>query len=86
MELTFKKLGNSTGLTFPASFLREHHIRDGQAVVVNAKLDGTITLVPKTVRKRYTAAELNAQCDLTAAKPVDLQEWDNAPRVGSELL
>jgi antitoxin ChpS len=86
MELIFKKLGNSTGLTFPASFLREHHLRDGQAVVVDAKADGTIILIPKVPRKRYTAAELNAQCDLKAPMPTDLHEWDKAPGVGSEAL
>ena len=86
MELVFKKLGNSTGLTFPAAFLREHHLRDGQTVIVDAKSDGTFTMVPKASRKRYTAAELNAQCDLTAPMPTDLQDWDKAPSVGSEVL
>lgn len=79
MKLVFKKLGNSTGLTFPAAFLREHHLRDGQAVIVGAKSDGTFTLIPKAARKRYTAAELNAHCDLTAPIPADLRDWDKAP-------
>lgn len=87
MELVFRKLGNSTGLTFPASFLREHHLQDGQAVTVDVKSDGTFILSPKkVVKRRYTAAELNAQCDLAAPMPTDLQDWDNAPRVGSEEL
>jgi antitoxin ChpS len=86
MELVLKKLGNSTGLTFPSAFLREHHLRDGQTVVVNTQSDGTIILTPKAIKKRYTAAELNAQCDLKAPMPADLQDWDNAPIVGSEVL
>jgi antitoxin ChpS len=86
MELVFKKLGNSTGLTFPATFLREHGVREGQTVVVEATEDGTITLQPKVIRKRYTAAELNAQCDLKAAMPSDLVDWEHAPAVGNEAL
>ena len=86
MELVFRKLGNSTGLTFPASFLREHGWVEGQAVVVETKEDGTVTLRQKFARKRYTAAELNAQCDFKAPMPTDLQEWENAPAVGSEAL
>jgi antitoxin ChpS len=86
VELVFKKLGNATGLSFPASFLREHHLRDGQVVVVDAQSDGSFRLTPKSARKRYTAAELNAQCDMTAPMPADLCDWDQAPRVGSEAL
>ena len=72
--------------TFPATFLRERGITEGQAVSVDVTEDGVITLRPKVVRKRYTAAELNAQCDLTAAMPDDLQEWDSAPALGTEAL
>lgn len=86
MELMFKKLGNSTGLTFPAAFLREHHLRDGQVLIVDAKSDGSFTMTPKAIKKRYTAAELNAQCDLSAPMPTDLRDWDKAPSVGSEVL
>src|SRR6218665_1489503 len=84
MELVFKRLGNSTGLTFPAAFLREHGIREGQTVVVEAADDGTIILQPKAIRKRYTAAQLNAQCDWKAAIPSDLVAWERGPAVGSQ--
>jgi antitoxin component of MazEF toxin-antitoxin module len=60
MELVFRKPGNSTELTFPASFLRELGWVEGQAVVVETKEDGTVTLPPKFARKRYLAAALNA--------------------------
>src|SRR6218665_22640 len=82
MELVFKRLGNSTGLTFPAAFLREHGVREGQTVVVEAADDGTITLQPKAIRKRYTAAQLNAPCDLKAAMPSDLVAWGRGPAGG----
>lgn len=86
MELVFKKIGNSTGLIFPAIFLRERGITEGQAVTVGIAEDGTITLHPKTVRKRYTAAELNAQRDLSAPVSDDLRDWENAPAFGTEAL
>lgn len=86
MELTFKKLGNSIGITFPASFVKERHVSEGQVVTVDVKEDGSIMLRPKIGRKRYTAAELNAQCDLSAPMPADLLDWDKAPTVGSEAL
>lgn len=86
MELTFKRLGNSIGITFPASFVKEMRVSEGQVVTVDAKDDGTITLRPKIGRKRYKAAELNAQCDLRAPMPTDLLDWDNAPAIGSEAI
>ncbi len=86
MELIFKKLGNSTGLTFPATFLRERGLTEGQAVTVGVSDDGAITLRPKVGRKRYTAAELNEQCNLKVPMPDDLRDWDNSPAFGTETL
>lgn len=86
MELVFRKMGNSTGLTFPPSFLRENGIGEGQVVSVDVKKDGTFILKPKTARKRYTAKELNALCDFSAPMPKDIQDWENAPMVGSEAI
>jgi antitoxin ChpS len=43
--------------------------------------DAGITLAPK---RRYTLADLLAQCDLKAAPPADLALWDNARPVGQE--
>ena len=86
MELVLKKLGNSTGLTFPAAFLKEHGLSDGVVMDVQPQQDGSLLLRPMMQRKRYTAAELNAQCDLSAPYPDDLLEWENAPAVGSEAL
>ena len=84
MELIMRKLGNSTGLTFPAAFLRELRLVEGQVISVSTQQDGSIVLRPKATRKRFTAAELNAQCDLKQAMPIDLDLWDRMPAVGSE--
>jgi antitoxin ChpS len=86
MELVFRKIGNSTGLTFPPSFLREYGIGEGQVISLEVKSDGTFILKPKKTRKRYTAKELNALCNFDALMPEDIQEWENAPAVGSEGL
>jgi antitoxin ChpS len=84
MDLMFRKIGDSTGLTFPSSFLREQGIVEGQIFSVEAKGDGTFTLQPKISRKRYSAKELNAQCDLNAPMPQDLGDWERAAEVGTE--
>lgn len=86
MDLVLRKIGNSTGLTFPPAFLRAHDLSEGQTLTVEARRDGSIRLRPKAVPKRYTAAELNAQCDFKAPMPASLDEWDRAPRQGSEAL
>ncbi len=74
MELTLRKLGNSTGLTFPPALLRDLHFTVGQPLLVETDADGGLTLRPKRARPRYTAAELNALCDLNAPMPQDLQD------------
>lgn len=85
MLLTFRRIGNSTGLMFPAAFLKEHHIKEGVTVDIVPNEKGELILKPQA-RKRYTAAELNAQCDLSASMPDDLQDFQNAPKVGNEAL
>jgi len=45
--------------------------------------DGMITLAAK---RKYTLAELIAQCDRKAPVPADLSPWDTARPVGQEIL
>jgi len=47
MDLVFRKLGNSTGLTCPSSFLREHGIREGQVFSVDVNRDGSLVMRPQ---------------------------------------
>jgi len=84
MDLVFKKLGNSSGLIFPDSFLRTHNIIAGQVMRLDVSADGSFVLRRKA--RRYSAKELNEMCDLNASMPPDLLGWDNAPPVGSEEL
>ena len=83
MELTLRKYGNSTALSFPPSLLRDLGLKVGQALTLAKTNDGLITLTPK---RRYTLSELIAQCDTKAAPPRDMAVWDAASPVGREVL
>ena len=83
VEIFLRKFGNSTGLAFPPSVLKDLGWKAGQAMTMGTTADGKITLEPK---RRYTLSELIAQCDPKAPPPADLAAWDAAQPVGQELL
>jgi antitoxin ChpS len=84
METIIRKVGNSAGLILPTQMIKALNLTIGQQVNLE-ETDGRLVVTPK-LRRRYTAAELNAQCDLSAPLPADLQGWEIAPAVGSEAL
>lgn len=84
MELVIRKIGNSAGLALPAPLLRELGLSVGQTLLVERTEQGTLTLQPKKARKKYSAAELNAQCNPRARMPADLAAWDAMRPAGSE--
>ena len=86
MELVIRKMGNSAGLALPAPLLRELGLSVGQTLRVGRSGDGALTLKPTKTRKKYSAAELNAQCDPRAPMPADLVAWDAMRPVGNEAL
>lgn len=86
MELIIRKLGNSAGLTLPPALLRDMDFSIGQSLLVERTANNAIVLRPKPNRKRYTAAELNKQCNLKMPMPADLQSWQDMAPVGSEAL
>ena len=86
MELVIRKLGNSAGLTLPPALMRDLDFSIGQSLLVERGQDKAIVLRAKPTRKRYTAAELNKQCNLKAPKPTDLQSWEEMAAVGDEAL
>ena len=81
MEVVLRKYGNSTVLALPPAVLKDLRLKAGQAMTLDSTPDGRITLAPK---RRYTLADLIAQCDPKAAPPADLALWDNARPVGQE--
>ena len=86
MELQLRKLGNSTGLTFPPSLMRDLGLAAGQLMTLKKTSSGSLLLTPKKVRRKYSAAELNSQCNLKAPMPGDLFAWENMAPIGSEAL
>jgi antitoxin ChpS len=81
MEVVLRKYGNSTVLALPPAVLKNSRLKAGQAMTLDSTPDGRITLTPK---RRYTLADLIAQCDMKVAPPADLALWDNARPVGQE--
>eukprot|EP01036_Dinobryon_divergens_P002608 gene2608-3428_t len=79
VEISLRKFGNSTGVAFPPSVLKDLGWKAGQAMTMGTTADGKITLEPK---RRYNLAELIAQCDAKAPPPADLALWDAAQPVG----
>ncbi|NRR32264.1 hypothetical protein HSX11_18980 [Oxalobacteraceae bacterium] len=82
IEATIRRQGNSIGLNLPQPILREMGFSVGQTVSLQVTPEG---LFIRAKRSRFTAAELNAQCNPVAPMPPDLQEWESMPAVGKEL-
>ena len=82
MEVVLRKYGNSTVPALPPTVLKHLGLKAGQSMTLDSTPDGRITLAPK---RRYTLADLLAQCELKAAPPADLALWDNARPVGQEV-
>lgn len=81
MEVILRKYGNSTVVALPPAVLKDLGLKAGQSMTLDSTPDGRITLAPK---RRYSLADLLAQCDRKAAPPADLALWDNARPVGQE--
>ncbi len=86
MQLQLRKLGNSTGLTFPPALLRDLGLAAGQLVTLDKTPDGGLLIKPQRGRPRFTAAELNALCNPKAPMPDDLTAWERMAPVGNEAI
>lgn len=83
MEVTLKKMGNSTAVVIPPPVLKDLGIGAGQRLTLATTSDGKIVLTPK---RKYVLADMIALCDLKAPPPADLALWDVARPVGGEVL
>ena len=83
VEIVLRKFGNSTGAAFPPSVLKDLGLKAGQSMTMDTTADGKITLSPK---RKYSLAELIAQCDPTAPPSADMALWDAARPVGQEVM
>ena len=81
MEVTLKKLGNSTGLVMPPPVLKDLGLSVGQSLRMQTTADGKIILEPK---RKFRLADMIAQCDLNAPPPADMKNWNDMPAVGGE--
>ena len=82
MELVLRKYGNSTVAVLPPAVLRELNLAAGQVMALDTTTEGDIVLSPK---RKYTLADLLAQCDPKAPPPADLALWDAARPAGNEV-
>jgi antitoxin ChpS len=82
MEVVLRKYGNSTVLALPPGVLKDLGLKAGQSMTLDSMPDGRIVLEPK---RRYTLADLLAQCDPKAAPPADLSLWNTSRPVGQEV-
>jgi antitoxin ChpS len=82
MEVTLRKMGNSTALVMPPPVLRDLGLSAGRTMKIHVTANGKIVLEP---RRKYKLADLIAQCDLKAAAPADLGVWDKTAPVGGEV-
>ena len=82
MEVVLRKYGNSTVAVLPPAVLKDLGIAAGQAMTLATTADGEIVL---TRKRRYSLAEMIAQCDPKAPAPADLALWDAARPAGQEV-
>ena len=82
MEIVLRKYGNSTVAVLPPAVLKDLGIKAGHSMTLDTTIDGKIMLSPK---RKFSLADLLAQCDLKAAPPADLGLWDAARPVGQEV-
>ncbi len=82
-EIKIQKWGNSMAFRIPAPMLRSLGIGEGQTLSLS--IEGN-ALVARPTQKRYTLAELLAQCDLTQAINPQEREWLDARPVGFEQI
>jgi antitoxin ChpS len=82
MELSIQKWGNSAAVRLPATLLSQLGVALGDKLNAEMHPEG---LVLRPARKTYSLSDLMAQCDLKAAPPVDVADWESAGPVGQEV-
>lgn len=82
MEVILRRYGNSTVAVLPPPVLRDLGISAGQHMSLQTTEDGRIVLSRK---RKYSLAEMVAQCDPKAEPPADLALWDQSRLEGQEV-
>jgi antitoxin ChpS len=79
-----RKVGGSVMLAVPPALLDILHLRPGAKVGIGVE-SGRLVVEPQW-RRRYTLDELLGQCDPTAPRAKEEQEWLDSKPVGGELI
>lgn len=82
MELPIQKWGNSAAVRLPSTLLSQLGVALGDKLSAEMQPEG---LVLRPARKSYALADLMAQCDLKAAPPADVADWERTSPVGNEV-
>lgn len=83
---TLRTVGNSVAVVIPKQWLAVLKLQAGSQVEL--ALEGnrlTLQAPAKAARKKYTLAQMLAECDPNAPYPEELHEWNNMPAVGREV-
>ena len=81
MELSIQKWGNSAAVRLPTTLLSQLGVVLGDKLEADMRPEG---LMLRPARKSYSLEELMAQCDLNAAPPAEVADWDSAKPSGHE--
>lgn len=76
MKTTIRRCGRFQGVVIPKPLLTKYGLKIGDSIEVHLQKGALV--IGRNAEKRYTVAELMAQCDLSAPMPPDLVDWDNA--------
>lgn len=82
MAVILRKYGNSTVAVLPPAVLRDLGLVAGQAMTLDTTDQGSIVLARK---KRFSLADLIAQCDPKVPISADLDLWNSAKPAGQEV-
>ena len=78
-----RKVGGSVMLAVPPAILNALNLRAGELIAVTVEGD---RLVIEPAHRRYTLAELLAQCKSSRKRTAEDRQWLDAPATGRELL
>lgn len=84
MEVKIQQWGNSAAIRLPANVLKQMSLVSGDVLVLDVSTD-VMTLKPAKSRLHYRLADLMAQCDLDAAEPEELSDWNAMQPTGREV-
>jgi len=84
MQIKIQQWGNSAAIRLPATVLKQLQVGVGSTLRLDATGESIVLEVVRP-KPRYTLESLMAQCDLSAAEPEDMAEWNAMRPVGREV-